>query len=300
MCALSVLGFVSSCSQSDSLRRDRERTVLDVDSLDFDESEAKTFFLAEDQLIATCMKARGFTYVRNDYVAGPLELSGRRRRWGPLDLSLVSERGYRLSIQSTAQLDVSVGMKARSDEAFSAMTVDQQDRYQVALSGTGASAKMPPAPRDVSIPGIKKPVRVASPYSDESCRGTTYATLDGGSGSFFALRSDIDLKAASSASFQQTLSRWAACLKVAGYAFADPLEAVDKSSAQGTTSPSPTEVATAVADVRCKQEVSLWDNWREALSSSAAQLATEDAAGLLAWIELKNGMLQRADSAVGH
>jgi hypothetical protein len=55
-------------------------------------------------------------------------------------------------------------------------------------------------------------------------------------------------------------TKWAACMKQAGFDYADPRKA-NNDPAFRTERASKREIATAVADVRCKREVHMVDAW---------------------------------------
>jgi hypothetical protein len=98
---------------------------------------------------------------------------------------------------------------------------------------------------------------------DGGCQGEANQTIDagtqGGGGQsqlVDRLAWDAYERAANDSRVRRAVSAWSACMAKAGYRYPDPMRANNDPAFQNA-SPSPTEIRTAVTDVRCKRSTNL-------------------------------------------
>jgi hypothetical protein len=93
------------------------------------------------------------------------------------------------------------------------------------------------------------------------------------------------------------IAEWAGCMEVRGYDYRSP-EEPPFDFADGEVL-SPAEVATAVADVSCKDEARLVEVWLDAEADHQAALVDERRVALDSYDEWRRGRLERAHEVVG-
>lgn len=87
---------------------------------------------------------------------------------------------------------------------------------------------------------------------------------------------------------KSAFSQWSSCMKQAGYSYSDPVQAANDRKWSGINSqPAPDEIATAEADVRCKQQAHVVGTWFAVESALEKELMDKHAQELTA---LKVGM----------
>jgi hypothetical protein len=74
------------------------------------------------------------------------------------------------------------------------------------------------------------------------------------------LKSDSYARSQQDSRMRRAITAWSACMRRAGYDYADPMKANDDPAFQSER-PSAAEIAVATADVRCKREVNLVGIW---------------------------------------
>ncbi|WP_240802675.1 hypothetical protein [Streptomyces sp. A0642] len=220
---------------------------------------AKTQILqAKKQLVSDCMKTYGFSWSP----APDLPRIGGKTfvdwRYGIHDLELAKKRGYKPDADEQAAYDRAMndGMGETPTQAESQM-----------LEGSG--------PAEVN--GVKVPKGGCLGQADRriDIQATQTASAQEISAQTFAESKSVG-------GVVKAFAAWSACMKEKGYTYAAPLDASDDPRF-GSTEVTPEEIATATADIGCRDRthvVKVWydaerDLQTEAIEDKAEQLEQE-------------------------
>jgi hypothetical protein len=91
---------------------------------------------------------------------------------------------------------------------------------------------------------------------------------------------------------------WRKCMELSGYSFADPRTANNDPRWQQSRTPSTVEIATAVADVRCKQQTNL-PGVMMAVESAYQRIVIAERSGDLARLKKRSALLVATASRIG-
>ncbi|MEY9855941.1 hypothetical protein ABH935_001545 [Catenulispora sp. GAS73] len=229
----------------------------------------------------SCMKRYGFDY--GSYVVpstGPNGPDQNARRYGVVDPAVASQYGYHPHNppQSTTRPPV----PKMSDVMFSVLG-----------SGAGPHVGLP-TPATYNGVAVPKGGCVGEAENKLDTGGTDIG-LGGvvqkiGSDGFNHSLSDDRVKAAFAA--------WSSCMQAVGYTYATPNDAANDPNWH-TESVSTSEIATATADVRCKQKTNVIGIWFAVESAYEQQMIEQHAPELAQVKKNIDDALKRADAAVG-
>ncbi|ARF83315.1 hypothetical protein ACIG0C_33305 [Kitasatospora aureofaciens] len=125
----------------------------------------------------------------------------------------------------------------------------------------------PPAPDGNNVPTdnlsslpTAQRTTVFSCHQDAQTRLTGGATF-GSSPIGEQINSRSYTKAADDDRVKAAFTAWSACMKNAGYTYASPIDAYNDPHWQGTSTAGQQEIATAQADIACKQQTNLIGTW---------------------------------------
>jgi len=207
-------------------------------SLPLDEyrnTHAEGIARAESILANKCLRTLGITYALPVAAPPTTLISGVSRRYGLADSAEAATRGYHLPEGAGPQAGPGSGPQ---EEAPVSPEVES------ALTGRGQN----------SIGG--------KPIPEGGCLGQARATLAEGAP---AQGEPMLAERLAGEALQRTNgdsrvaaknAEWSACMKGAGFNYADPMKTISDPAFAGD-SPSPAEIATAKADVACKDKVGL-------------------------------------------
>lgn len=205
---------------------------------------------ARSALIGACMKRFGFDFTPRtpDYK----KMSGQvSNRYGPTDTKAAAARGYHPDRQQmsegaeTSQKSLSKDMKA-------------------VLGGGDDSSGNASSRTEKSYRGILIP--------EGGCSGESDRTLTTGGGliqdaeAAVAVNFDSFDKSAADRRVRKAFAEWSTCMKEKKFSYATPLEAINDQRWR-TDEPSAAEIATAVAEVECKQRYDVVGVWFSVESS---------------------------------
>ncbi|MGW5275156.1 hypothetical protein ACWEQP_21790 [Streptomyces sp. NPDC004044] len=199
---------------------------------------------ARSTLIGECMKRFGFDFTPHtpDYK----KMSGQvSNRYGPTDTKIAAVHGYHAGQQQ---------MEEGEAPAQKPLSQDMKD----VLGGSGdTSRKASPRTKD-SYHGIRIP--------EGGCSGESDRRLTAGGGviqdaeAAIAVNFESFERSAADRRVKKVFAEWSTCMKEKKFSYATPLEAINDQRWR-TDGPSAPEIATAVAEVQCKQRydvVSVW------------------------------------------
>jgi hypothetical protein len=204
---------------------------LPLDRYRLSPAQATTLSRARNLLYAGCMGRFGF-HLEPPRGGGPVPFVGNEQRYGIDDERQASKHGYHPAVPPASQSgepSLSVAAAAVAD-------------------GTG--------------PGTYKGRRVPA----GGCLGQALRELGRGGpvpadpGLAERLGLESYVRTSQSGPMRPVFSQWSACMGQAGFDYANPRKA-NNDPAWRTPRPSTREVATAVADARCKRQVHLVDRW---------------------------------------
>ncbi|TAK68477.1 MAG: hypothetical protein EPO13_10205 [Actinomycetota bacterium] len=190
--------------------------------------------------------------------------AGRSRRYGVQDPAEVAVRGYHPPPQQKTGVDV-------------ALPAD--DQWLLALTGGSPpqawGAPRPSTPTHRSING--------QPVPPGGCRTAAESALAGDDTTvgYAALPRTVQLASYQESTQQPAVTaafrNWSDCMRALGFGYADPLAANNDSRWQ-TVEATAAEIATATADVACKEQTGLVAIWHDAeVSLQRASFAGHDA-----------------------
>lgn len=186
---------------------------------------------AQDRLILECMKAAGQEW---KVIQRPTNLEDlrNRRRYGVIEMKIADEYGYHVPTGLLTPADVEHKYDARE-----ASLSESQKALAYAKDGCGSEA-----------------VRQLRPEAE----GDQALLIKLDHESLAGSQRDPVVAAA--------LRSWRECVRQQGFTYQDPFAAISDEQwwADDTAGPSPTEIAVAVADVRCKEQAGLIDAWQAA------------------------------------
>ncbi|GAA1992755.1 hypothetical protein [Kitasatospora viridis] len=181
-------------------------------------------------LAAACMKRQGFDFQTPPELAGQRSGGEAARRYGPADPAAAAVLGYH----------------------DTAAPAPQQP------SG-------PPAPAD--LPAPERAALIGSPQGGPAggCHGEAQRRLAGtdplGSSQLAGQINSMSYgQATADPRVTAAFAAWSGCMKANGYAYATPVDAYDDPRWK-SPAPGPVEIATALADIACKQRTDLIGTW---------------------------------------
>lgn len=240
------------------------------------EAQAKSISLAEAELVGRCMKEFGVTWKPQAELpeVGPRNMLDWR--YGIHDAALSASRGYQTDAAEQARYEAAL----RADESRPAPTADAK----VLLGGTDAPGGTP-AGASAEVRGGTKNGRRIPPGG---CFGQARATLGSATHGITPLvdRLTFDSYPASleASEVKAVFARWSSCMARRGYHYAAPMDAdQDPRFRPSRAGVSPQEIATALADLACREEHRVTRTWFETerriqegyVRQNAAQLAAD-------------------------
>jgi hypothetical protein len=264
--ALMAMVLISSCTAGSGqkppplgavpLVRDAANLTLPLDAYSFDDHNYIAVQRAQARLVADCMQRFGVAYSAD--VAPSALVPGvgfpdfdhpNARRYGLIDAAAAATRGYDPPPDPTAT-DDKTGAKNDGDGG-TALTpqvlflLDGKTRPEFAGVST--------MPADVD--GNRLP--------DDGCAGAAQRRLAGGKAAQSillpsALGQDTAKLAENDSRVQTAMTAWSACMKRDGYQYRSSRE---PNNADWPEPPGAAEIATATADVACKQQTNLVGIW---------------------------------------
>jgi hypothetical protein len=230
--------------------KDPQSWVLPIQPYLPTEQEQGQLAQAKKILIGDCMKGFGFSWVPAPDLpkVGPKTLTDWR--YGIHDLTLAEQRGYKADAEEQQAYDAAV-----EKGAVDGTTADGPESQ--ALSG-GIQ----------EVDGKKVP--------EGGCVGAANDEIDAG-----AIQARAALELANAAFVKskedpevvKAFADWSACMKRSGYDYKQPLDASDDSKFSAPEVSSE-EIATATADIKCRQKTDvawIWFQAESALQKSAIE-----------------------------
>ncbi|MEV0206401.1 hypothetical protein AB0H97_14495 [Streptomyces sp. NPDC050788] len=223
--------------------------VLPLDAYTVDAQQQEELDRAVDQLAQTCMKAKGYTWpARLEQLGVPR--SANERRYGVTDPEAVKVYGYQLA-PPVGVTPAQLAEEARREKKRKALMTDALTKAYTGRSGKTAAASHTGGCRGKALK------QLGLPQGGEALTAVDLAQQQ----SFQRTEADSRARAAN--------AKWSACMKKAGYRYANPhVAAADPAWwTKGADPAAPNragarEIATAVADVRCKRQVDYVTVWQ--------------------------------------
>ncbi|MEU1367966.1 hypothetical protein ABZ454_17735 [Streptomyces sp. NPDC005803] len=199
---------------------------------------------ARSSLISACMKR--FTLDFTPYTPDYTKMAGQvSNRYGPTDTKVAATHGYHPAREQIAEGE------APGQKALSA------DMRRVLGSSIAPAGATPP-----ESPGSYRGIRIPA----GGCAGEADRTLTSGGGIIQDAEAAIAInfssfeKSAADPRVKKVFAAWSTCMREKNFSYATPLEAINDPRWK-TDGPSAPEIATAVAEVECKQRYGVVDVW---------------------------------------
>jgi len=233
--------------------------VLPIDAYGVRIAERTQLGRARTVLIGQCVRRFGFSFDAAAGAAGSeqaaqndvkdLGVYGNKRRYGVTSAAVAAKYGYHLEsvVDRTAPGDE----RKEDPHGFGRMT----PALQAVLRGKTASGARPPAVDGQQVP-------------PKGCMGEAETKLaEAGAPPSFnmaelvgKIRADSFAASLTDPKVTATFAKWSACMRGKGYDFPMPLEASRDFDLEGR-GVTPREIATAKADVACKEQTDLIEIW---------------------------------------
>lgn len=254
---------------------------------------------AEAKATADCMKRAGFEYPPYAVFQPVSETTGSFGGFAPkLTVTWAELHGYegRISMREDPRLDPG----AATDAYLATLTEGERDRYRATLNDEGSPL-----------------VTLKLPDGTEVGAYSAGCVAEGRKAVYGSVRAYLRLfyypqqvarfgeEALADGSVRDALSRYAACMRDAGYEVESPSEAADLAEQRfgGTRSvgsePSDEERAMAVADARCQEASRFHEALDAALVRAASGWLKDHEGEILALADLQRDALARAEEILG-
>lgn len=222
---------------------------------------------ATEILVGECMRRKGFAY-QADLAAGDGSIVQHSGDYGLTDATVAATEGY------------PSGAK-RAEALIATAAKRPSDAYLMALQGF-----VRPSLGEAHPPGCQD-------EAFEQLRSDDLKRVD------FELVGRLGLEAKQRAAADprvlEAIRAWSSCMKDAGFSFATPVEAMN---AGWPRDPTPREIATATADVRCKEKADLVRIWLTAEAAYQAELVAQNEEALAEVKRLNAERVRRAEAVL--
>ena len=254
--------------------------TLPLSQIDLGDEEWQLLYAAQRVLGHRCAAQYGVTSTEPAAVTTPAAAADNSRRYGLLDVAVTARYGYH---------DPEAVQPTIPDEVQSWEPTDREYKVMTGLARDGR--RLPSSQRPVSDRGEVLP--------PEGCSGRAASQLAAGRTANSAYLEGLSFQtfqaAESDSRVRAVWQRWATCMQRHGYDYNSPWEPNDHPWGQA---PSEQERATAMDDLRCRQQVRLVDTWFTVEVAYQRQVLRESAAGLASWRETMDERLDRARKVV--
>ena len=256
---------------------------LPIEAYQITGDQYKKIDTALTSLEVSCMKRFGFDY--GPYVTPesgpPTGAAQNARRYGPVNQATAAQHGYH---------------PAETSQTITGTPAHQMSDAMLSVLGSGDGPHPgPPTPATYHGTAVPK----------GGCEGEAEDKLNIG-GKDIGLHGVVNQIDASGFSRSMSDDRvkaafasWSACMKNEGYNYSTPNDAANDASWRGSSIPSPTEIATAIADVTCKQRANVVGIWFSVESAYEQQMIEQQAPQLTQVKKNIDDALRHADTVVG-
>jgi hypothetical protein len=283
---------------------DEERPQLaKLSDLDRSPDEDYVLRTVQEQLVADCMRRRGFTYLRNAF--GDDTGAAPPRAGGPGDIDAARTEGYGI-VRAIRDHATAKPRSERNTAALASMTVEQRGAFLEALQGPAILASDPSVRSmvdSVPLPGGGRAYWYRDSCLAEARRalyGTDYEHNELGYAQAF-LERDVHGKVASDPEYQASLDAWRTCMRDRGFDDELPGAAENRLASayhQGKLSLDELraqEVSTATADAECYAQSGVASARRAAEARAEAQIIEDSGEQIAAMKRARDEALQRAE-----
>ncbi|MER6091172.1 hypothetical protein [Streptomyces bluensis] len=246
--------------------REARELILPFDAYGLSTFQIHTVEYAQDLLIRDCMRAQGLGW---DPLPPPAEAAAEppnRRRYGVLEAEVAARYGYHLPPPTQAMNRREAVWKERRDLPSHVRRAAYGEE-----GGSGCWKKA----QESLLQGAEFDTSQYNAYVSEA---------------FDEALDDPEVTAA--------IRKWSACMRARGFEQADPLSVTGDPSWRKSSRPSPQEIATARADVRCKESTGLISVWRQVDTRIQRKIIRSHEKDFRAFAESKTRWLETARQAV--
>lgn len=275
--ALMTMMLLSSCTAGSGQKppplgtvpvvRDDANLTLPLDAYSFTDHDYIAVQRAQARLVGDCMQRFGVTYPSDispsALVAGvnfPDFDHMNARRYGLIDAAAAATRGYDPPPDSTAP--------GKNSGSGAGDTGDTPDASSKDGGGTALTPQVlfllngKTRPEFANVSSMPKDVE-GKPLPDDGCAGAAQRRLAAGKPAQnlllpSTLGADTSRLAENDSRVQTAMAAWSACVKRAGYQYGSSRE---PNNVNWPEPPGAAEIATATADVACKQQTNLVGIW---------------------------------------
>ncbi len=286
-------GSTGTAASANSGSGSASRT-LPLDAYTQDNSQNNAIEQATNELIAQCMRTKGFTVPPPTPLQEAVQQESESQTpdtepYGVTSLSQAAQYGYSAPITPAmrrlrAKYHLgSFGAHATVGPKSGIFSPKESPAYNTALIGYASG--IPPVGYDTV----------------KGCTGRAYDELDGGPTPVDAhslvggLAGTAEQETESDPRVRRALAAWSACMRGNGYSYQTPMQAASES---WPNSPTPLEISTAKADVLCKQRTDLPSLWQDVEAGYERALITQNATALAQVRQRINAEVGRAEAVL--
>jgi len=267
---------------------------LPLDAYVQDNSQNNAIDQATNELIARCMRAKGFTMAQPTAFQQALSQAdnappGTTEPYGVTSMAQAAQYGYSSPVSAAIQR-----LKAKYH-------VGHYGAHAVVGAGSLLFGPKESPAYNVALIGYPSGNPPVGYDTVKGCTGQAYAALDGGPAPVDphnlvgSLAGTAEQETESNPQVVQAMSGWSACMHRQGYTYQTPMQAA---AVSWPASPSPLEISTAKADVACKQRTDLPGIWERVEAGYERSLINQNAAALAQVKQATAAEIRRAESVL--
>ncbi|MFE6624314.1 hypothetical protein [Streptomyces sp. NPDC057740] len=256
--------------------------VLPLDAYGVSAEQREVLDQAVDELAEKCMKAKGYTWPARLKRLG-VPRSANERRYGVTDPKAVSVYGYQLA-PPVGVTPEQLAEEARQEKKRKALMTDALTEAYTGRGGKTTATSRTGGCRGEALK------QLGLPQGGEALTAVDLARQQGWK------RTEADSRA------KAVNAKWSACMKKAGYTYADPHAAAGDpawwTKGEGDSAArkkvKAREIATAVADVKCKRQVDYVTVWQSVETTYQNKIINANKQELEAVREMRRNALRKA------
>jgi hypothetical protein len=270
-----VEGRSSATASADS-NSSSESGALPLDAYTQDNSQSDAIEQATNELIAQCMRAKGFT-------VPPLTPLQQAIQQESNSVTADSEPYGITSLTQAAQYGYSAPVTAAMEQLRAKYHLGNFGPHATVGPDSGIFAPKESPAYNIALMGYASGIPPVGYDTVKGCTGRAYDELDGGPtpvdphSLVGSLAGTAEQQTQSDPRVQRALAAWSSCMRGRGYSYQTPMQAASESWPDSAT---PLEISTAKADVLCKQRVNLPSLWQSAEAGYERTLITQNAVAL--------------------
>ncbi|TCO62841.1 hypothetical protein [Actinocrispum wychmicini] len=238
---------------------------------------------AVELLTQTCMRGKGFDYKVVDPASGA-QKTLVKGDYGITDKAQAAVNGYRdphvVSVDSSGKVHTPPGVTAETGPA-------ESPDYMIALEGS-ATGPLSDGQGRIKRAGCRNEA-LFTIHDYDNTRARADLDLPG------RLADEANQRAARHPEVTAAVNAWSSCMKGKGYRYSTPQEPMNT---KWPDKPSAEEIATALADISCKEQTGLVTTWVNTIVAYQRELIDRSAATLAELKKITDEQVKRAEDVL--